>query len=225
MGCTAQINVICGACSNRRCRELLLTWPYYVRNKHHGCLKALVWVSICIHGKFFRTEQTHVALYMTSVASLSGLGKKPAVVVVLENGLHVSLSGSGATGRLPTTLEPTVLILEWRCKKAREPPYEVNITIPIDGYHLAQFILTKMCGFKYKTRVQHQCGLEALPGYTFLSACLETVSSDGGRGYTQVDGNNAFVNQASWQQQHIPAQGTQRTPGVRRTSRRNYSAF
>ncbi|KAK6922663.1 hypothetical protein RJ641_010967, partial [Dillenia turbinata] len=292
MGRTAQVNVICGACSNGRCRGEI------------GCICNISYESTCrivvdlaipcekqgprvfegftvgFHPRSwevvyngmtqsgfqiaqrefsFRTEHTHVALYMTSVASLSGLVKKPIVEVVPANGLQVSLSGSGATGRPPTTLEPTVLILEWRCEKARDAPYEVNITIPIDGYHPAQFYLTKMCeyqqdddgvstrgwatfgvlsfislvlstlfccgGVTYKTRVQHRRGIEALPGYSFLSACLETVSGDGGRGYTQVDGNSAFVNQTSWPQQHIPAQGTQRTQGVQRTSGRNYGAF
>ncbi|XP_072999180.1 uncharacterized protein [Typha latifolia] len=53
-------------------------------------------------------------------------------------------------------------------------------------------------GFIYKTRVQHQYGLDALPGMTILSACLEAVS--GPRGYTTgVDSNGNFVNQASWE--------------------------
>lgn len=93
--------------------------------------------------------------------------------VLPENGLEVRLSGSGATGKPPTTLSPTVLIVDWRCidscsnttflinnllnlfnffvffsagEKARDTPYEVNVTIPVEGYEPIQFILTKMCG-------------------------------------------------------------------------------
>jgi hypothetical protein len=29
---------------------------------------------------------------------------------------------------------------------ARNTPYEVNITIPVEGYEPIQFVLTKMCG-------------------------------------------------------------------------------
>ncbi|XP_050292254.1 uncharacterized protein LOC126733111 isoform X3 [Quercus robur] len=97
------------------------------------------------HDFSFRTEQVHVALYMTAIASLSNLVRKPIIKVFPENGLEVSLSGSGATGKPPTTLSPTVLIVDWRCEKARDTPYEVNITIPVEGYEPIQFILTKMC--------------------------------------------------------------------------------
>jgi hypothetical protein len=31
-------------------------------------------------------------------------------------------------------------------EKARDTPYEVNVSIPIEGYEPIQFILTKMCG-------------------------------------------------------------------------------
>lgn len=91
-----------------------------------------------------------------------------------EKGLNVKLSGSGATGSPPTTLSPTVLIVDWRCmihclqgywyffvfyllnlnfhflsfsgEKSHSMPFEVNITIPIEGYEPVQFFLTKMCG-------------------------------------------------------------------------------
>lgn len=32
-----------------------------------------------------------------------------------NNGLDVSISGSGASGKPPTTLSPTMLIIDWRC--------------------------------------------------------------------------------------------------------------
>lgn len=32
-----------------------------------------------------------------------------------ENGLEVKVSGSGATGSYPTTLSPSMLMIDWRC--------------------------------------------------------------------------------------------------------------
>ncbi|KAK4585170.1 hypothetical protein RGQ29_022721 [Quercus rubra] len=104
------------------------------------------------HDFSFRTEQVHVALYMTAIASLSNLVQKPIIKVFPENGLEVSLSGSGATGKPPTTLSPTVLIVDWRCEEARDTPYEVYITIPVEGYEPIQFILTKMCEYRQDQR-------------------------------------------------------------------------
>ncbi|XAR57931.1 hypothetical protein NMG60_11026244 [Bertholletia excelsa] len=201
------------------------------------------------HHEFsFKTEQIHVALYMTAIASLSNLVGKPTIKVSPENGLEVKLSGSGAIGIPPTTLSPTILMVDWRCKQARDTPYEVEITVPVENYESIQFTLTKMCeyrqheggdatqgwavfgvvscvfivistlfccgGFVYKTRVQNQHGLDALPGMTILSACLETVSG-GRRGYSRPeDLNSAFVNQASWERPPVPpAQGTRKTSG------------
>ncbi|GMP31823.1 hypothetical protein CsSME_00005884 [Camellia sinensis var. sinensis] len=74
-------------------------------------------------------------------------------------------------------------------------------------------------GFVYKTRVKNLHGLDALPGMTFLSACLETVSG-GGHGYSRPkDLNNPFVNQASWECLPASAQGTSKT------SERTYSSI
>ncbi|XP_010033443.2 uncharacterized protein LOC104422727 [Eucalyptus grandis] len=182
----------------------------------------------------FRSEQTHVALYMTAISSHSNLVQKPIVKVFPENGLDVKLSGSAMTGRYPTTLSPTTLILDWRCETPRDSPYEVEITVPVDSYEPVHFTLSKICehrqdaggdavggwavfgilsciciilstvlcigGFVYKVRVEHQRGLDALPGITILSACLETAS--GGRsGYSRAEEiNSAFTNQASWEQ-------------------------
>lgn len=194
----------------------------------------------------FKTEQTHVALYMTAIASLSGLVRQPIVKVLPEHGLAVTLSGSGSTGSPPTTLSPAMLTVDWRCEKARDTPYEVQVAIPVEGYEPIQFILTKMCeyrqdeeesaargwalfgvlscifivistllccgGFIYKSRVQNQHGLDALPGMTILSACLETVSGGGGQSYTRPeDLNGPFANQASWSRQPAAPQGASRT--------------
>ncbi|XP_057952697.1 uncharacterized protein LOC131146879 [Malania oleifera] len=199
----------------------------------------------------FSTEQTHVALYMTAIASLSNLVQKPNIKVFPENGLEVRLSGSAAAGSPPTTLSPAILIVNWRCEKAHDTPYEVDFTIPIEGYETIQFTLTKICeyrqeggdttsgwaifgvlscifvvlstlfccgGFVYKTRMERQRGLDALPGMTILSACLETVS--GGNDYSRAeDFNSGFVNQASLERQPVS------TPGSWNTSDRKYGAI
>ncbi|KAH0984854.1 hypothetical protein GBA52_012031 [Prunus armeniaca] len=98
------------------------------------------------HHEFsFGTEQTHVTLYMTAIASLSTLVQRPIIKILPENGLEVKVSGSGATGSPPTTLSPTMLNVDWRCETARDTPYEVNITIPVEGYEPIQFFLAKLC--------------------------------------------------------------------------------
>ncbi|XP_019105620.1 uncharacterized protein LOC104895077 isoform X2 [Beta vulgaris subsp. vulgaris] len=180
------------------------------------------------HNEFsFSTEQTRLTLYMTAIASLSNLVQKPIVKVFPQNGLEIQLSGSGASGNSPTTLSPTVLTVDWTCKKARKTPYEVEITIPVENYEPVKFTLTKMCnhrqddgkearkgwaifgiiscifsvsltlfccgGFIYKSRVQNQHGLDALPGMTYLSAFLQTVAG-GAHGYQRADeSNNPYI--------------------------------
>lgn len=180
------------------------------------------------HNEFsFSTEQTHVTLYMTAIASLSNLVQKPTVKVLPQDGLEVHLSGSGAAGNPPTTLSPTVLTVDWTCKKAQMSPYEVEISIPVENYDPVNFTLTKICdqrqdggkeatkgwaifgilsciffvlltlfccgGFIYKSRTQNQHGLDALPGMTYLSAFLQTVTG-GGHGYQRVEeSNNPFI--------------------------------
>jgi hypothetical protein len=94
----------------------------------------------------FKTEQTHLTLYMTAIASLSTLVGKPIIKVSPENGLDVKIAGSSLTGNHPTTLSPSTLVLDWNCEKSRRTPYEVNVTIPVDGYDPVQFFLTKLCG-------------------------------------------------------------------------------
>ncbi|XP_048445028.1 uncharacterized protein LOC125479576 [Pyrus x bretschneideri] len=201
----------------------------------------------------FGTEQRHVTLYMTAMASLSSLVQRPIIKVLPESGLEIKLSGSGATGSAPTTLSPTMLNVEWRCERARDTPYEVNITIPVEGYEPIQFFLAKMCehrqeksgesttgwatfgvlsciftvsstlfccgGFIYKSRVEQKRGIDALPGMTILSACLETVS-DTGQSYTRhEDLNTAFASEASWERSPSPA------PATKGTSKPNESRY
>ncbi|KAM0033801.1 hypothetical protein Hdeb2414_s0016g00490151 [Helianthus debilis subsp. tardiflorus] len=191
----------------------------------------------------FDTDQSRVSLYMTAVASLSQLVQKPTVTVSPKTGLEVTLSGSAATGSPPTTLSPT-LNIDCRCQTARDDPYEVQLTIPVEGYDPIQFSLTKMCeskqneagtsskgwalfgifsciffvistlfscgGFIYKTQVQRQHGIDALPSMTILSACLETVS--GGGGYMRADDfNGAYASRASWTREPISDAGSSRT--------------
>nr|KJB17696.1 hypothetical protein B456_003G012500 [Gossypium raimondii] len=104
----------------------------------------------------FSTEQPHVTLYLTAIASQSNLIKKPRVKVFPENGLEVKLSGTAATGNPPTTLSPSTLLLDWRCVKAHDTPYEVKITIPVEGYESIEFVLTKMCDHTKSGRRCHK---------------------------------------------------------------------
>ncbi|XP_071725367.1 uncharacterized protein [Rutidosis leptorrhynchoides] len=290
MGRTAQVNVICGSCSNGQCEGGL------------GCICNVTYESTCRviidlaipcekpgprvfkgftvgfnprsseivyngmtlvgfekpHKEFsLGTEQAHLALYMTAIASLSTLVQKPIIEVSPENGLALELSGSGASGTPPTTLSPTMLIFDWRCEKARDTPYEINVTIPIQGYEPIQFYLTKMCeysenevrsstrswaifgvlscifmvsstlfccgGFIYKSRVEGQHGIYALPGMTFLSACLETVSEPGQSYSRPEDVNSVFpANEVSWERPPAPATPAQ---GTWRPSERKYGAI
>ncbi|XP_076946571.1 uncharacterized protein LOC143618143 [Bidens hawaiensis] len=193
----------------------------------------------------FDTDQNRVSLYMTAIASLSQLVQKPTYTVSPKNSLEVTLSGSGAAGDPPTTLSPTLLNIDWRCETTRDDPYEVQLTIPVEGFDPIQFSLTKMCeskqneagtstkgwalfgifsciffvistlfccgGFIYKTQVQRQHGIDALPGMTILSACLETVSGGAG-GYMRAEEfNGAYASQASWTRDPDSEAGSSRT--------------
>ncbi|KAK4394348.1 hypothetical protein Sango_1905600 [Sesamum angolense] len=167
----------------------------------------------------FSNEQRDVTLYLTAVASHSGLVQKPTIKVSPDEGLEVRLSGSGANGSPPTTLSPTMMLVEWRCEKARDTPYEVEITIPIENYDPIQFTLAKMCvltlaccgGFIYRTRIGNLRGIDALPGISILSACLETASG-GVHSYARPDdSNNPFVNQTTWERQPTSSEGNWRT--------------
>ncbi|XP_072064135.1 uncharacterized protein [Arachis hypogaea] len=180
----------------------------------------------------FHAKQSQVVLFMTAIASHSSLVQKPSLKVRPEKGLEVKFSGSANHGKPPTTLSPTMLIVDWRCEVARDTPYEVNITIPIKGYEPIEFVLTKFCdytqeesedarkgwaifgvlsciffvsstlfccgGFIYKTKVERQRGIDALPGMTILSACLETISGAGQRYMQAEEQNSAFGGEPSW---------------------------
>ncbi|GMH06502.1 hypothetical protein Nepgr_008342 [Nepenthes gracilis] len=202
------------------------------------------------HHEFsFSTEQTQVALYMTAVASMSRLVQKPTVKIFPESGLEVRLSGSGAAGRPPTTLSPTILIVDWTCVVAQDTPFEVEFTIPVENYEPIQFTLTKFCeyqqnrendvtggwailgvlsfmflvsstlfccgGFVYKARYQNQRGLDALPGMTLLSVCLQTVTGPS-PSYTRAeDYCSPSINQASLRQLQDTVLGTRRQTELR----------
>lgn len=205
------------------------------------------------HDFSFTTEQSQVTLYMTAIASLSTLVRKPMIKILPEKGLKVTLSGSGVTGSPPTTLTPTLLNVEWTCQEARDTPYEVNVTIPIEGYEPIQFFLAKSCehrqdqredstrgwaifgiiscifivastlfcvgAFIYKTRVERLHGIDALPGMTYLCACLETASGVG-YGYSRPEENGSgYASEASWERPSASAQGT------KKQSTRNYGSI
>nr|XP_043634822.1 uncharacterized protein LOC122605924 isoform X2 [Erigeron canadensis] len=93
----------------------------------------------------FDTDQSRLSLYMTAISSISQLVTIPTITVSPDTGLEVTLSGSAATGSPPTTLSPTLLNIDWRCERAHDSPYEVQVTIPVDGYDPVKFTLTKMC--------------------------------------------------------------------------------
>ncbi|KAF3794785.1 hypothetical protein EJ110_NYTH06536 [Nymphaea thermarum] len=96
----------------------------------------------------------------------------------------------------------------------------LRVTAQEDGLHLASYLVCRLIvasmafccgGFIYKTRVEHQYGLYALPGMTLLSACLEAVSGPD-TGYTRSDNlGNTFINQTVWDRIPVPVDGAQRS--------------
>lgn len=204
----------------------------------------------------FQTAQTQVVLFTSAVASLSSLVQKPILKVHPNKGLGVKLSGSAASGMPPTTLSPAMLIVDWRCEVARDTPYVVNITIPVEGYEPIQFVLTKMCdykqgqgggatrgwaifgvvsciflvsstlfccgGFIYKTKVERQRGIDALPGMTYLSACLETVSGPG-QGYSRPE--DPYIGETSASASWERPPGSSQSQASWRPAERKYGAI
>ncbi|MCL7041261.1 hypothetical protein MKW94_003088, partial [Papaver nudicaule] len=187
------------------------------------------------HREFsFGTEQRHVSLYMTAISSLSRMVGKPIIKVNPDEGLEVKLSGSAADGSPPTTLSPTMLVMDWRCEKSHNTPYEVNITIPVEGYEPIDFILTKMCESRQDspgdatrgwalfgvlscifivTSTVFCCG-----AFIYRTRVEHLVSGGGGLtgGYTRAeDPTNTFSNQVSWERQPVSGQGTRRTTEVK----------
>eukprot|EP00249_Psilotum_nudum_P012542 c23845_g1_i1 orf=393-1616(+) len=98
------------------------------------------------------TDQTIVSLYFTAISALSKLVGKPVFQVYPGKGLSVWLSGTAGNGDPPTTESPTILEVNWQCNIARELPYEVNITVPVEGYDPIVFFLSKMCAYKQVIR-------------------------------------------------------------------------
>ncbi|MED6209566.1 hypothetical protein PIB30_055944 [Stylosanthes scabra] len=287
MGRTAQVNVICGSCSNGQCKGR----PGCICNVNYES-NCRVSVELALHCEkpgpqvfqgftvgfhprsweivyngmtqfgfekpnrdfSFHAKQSQVVLFFTAVASRSSLVRKPSLKVLPEKGLDVRLSGSANRGKPPTTLSPTMLIVDWRCEVARDTPYEVNITIPIEGYESIDFVLTKLCdytqeegedarkgwaifgvlsciffvastlfccgGFIYKTKVERQRGIDALPGMTILSACLETISGVGQNYMRPEEQNSAFGGETTWERP--PASSSQ---AAWRPAERNYGSI
>lgn len=268
MGRSAQVNIICGNCSNRAtcrdesgcicnvsydtsCRaivELALSCSQPSSRVFQGFTIGfhpraweLVYNGITQwgyekpqYGYSFGTKETKVSLYFTAVAAVSKYVGKPSYTVFPDKGLEVELSGSASAGDPPTTLSPTILNVNWRCEKAQDALYIVNITVPIEGYPPISFSLGKLCeykqarrsdstkgwatfgiiccifivlstasccaGFLYKTRVEKQHGLYAVPGMTVLAACLEVASGGTNGGY--IPANDA--SQSSWERPPVP---------------------
>ncbi|KAL6627657.1 hypothetical protein ACP70R_031383 [Stipagrostis hirtigluma subsp. patula] len=170
MGRTAQVNIICGHCSNKVCKDeqgCVCSVSYdemmcsVVVELAIRCAKSGPRVfkgfSVGFHPRSseisFQTEQVHVSLYLSAMSSLSGLVGKPTFKVNPAKGLGVTLTGSGVNGAMPTTLSPTVLNVDWRCQIARSSPYEVKFVIPVEGYDPIEFTLTKECDYaqEYET--------------------------------------------------------------------------
>ncbi|KAL6007130.1 hypothetical protein ACLOJK_032626 [Asimina triloba] len=100
------------------------------------------------HEFSFGTEQAYVSLYMTAISALSHLVGKPVFKVEPDKGLEVKLSVSASNKSPPTTLSPSILMVNWRCEKAHETPYEVVVSIPVEGYEPIDFTLTKLCEYR-----------------------------------------------------------------------------
>lgn len=78
-------------------------------------------------------------------------------------------------------------------------------------------LFTLVCcgGFFYRVRFQNQRGLDALPGMTILSACLQTVTG-GTQGYQRAeDDSNPFINQAPRGNQSATARGPWRQTEIK----------
>ncbi|KAE8709510.1 hypothetical protein F3Y22_tig00110330pilonHSYRG00083 [Hibiscus syriacus] len=223
--------------------ESLLTWPFHVRNQAHGYLRALLLDFIHDHGKFWVLKNLTVilvTLYLTAIASQSNLVRKPVVKIFPENGLEVKISGSGQMEAAYYFISLDFASRLEMCKGLNSP-YEVKISIPVEGYEPIEFVLTKMCEYTQnqeegatrgwaifgiilhingvvdtillcrvylKDTNGRQHGIDALPGMTILSACLETVSG-AGHGYSRVeDVNTGSASEVSWERPSSAAQGT-----------------
>ncbi|KAH9319625.1 hypothetical protein KI387_021394, partial [Taxus chinensis] len=193
MGRTAQVNIICGNCSNiatckdemgcicsvsynfTSCRvivELAVSCGQPGSRLFQGFTVGFhprAWEVVYNgitqwgyekpqYGFSFGTEETKVSLYFTAIAALSKYVRKPIHTVYPENGLEIKLSGSASIGDPPTTLSPTILDVTWRCEKAQDTPYAVNITVPIEGYPPIDFSFGKLCEYKQLMRSDNTKG-------------------------------------------------------------------
>ncbi|KAM7251273.1 hypothetical protein ACFE04_023156 [Oxalis oulophora] len=177
----------------------------------------------------FKTEQTHLSLYMTAIASISSLVQKPIVEVSGFWIINISEYSENEVGN-STRRWAIFGILSCMYAFFFTPQYDSEIgTIWLD-YFTSIFMVssTLVCcgGFIYKTRMEGQHGIYALPGMTFLSACLDTVSVGGsGPSYSRPEEvNNAFSpNEVSWERP--PAQAQVPTQGAWRPNERKYGAI
>ncbi|KAL0448371.1 UNVERIFIED_CONTAM: hypothetical protein Slati_1393500 [Sesamum latifolium] len=168
--------------------EYSLTLPSHAWNQVYNGMTQLGYEKA--YNEFsFSTEQRDVTLYLTAVASLSGLVQKPTIKISPDEGLDVHLSGSGANGSPPTTLSPTMMLVEWRCEKARDTPYEVEITIPIENYDPIQFTLAKMCEHTQNERDEATRGWAIFGIISCISIVVLMLACCGGFIYRTRIGN------------------------------------
>ncbi|EMS55764.1 hypothetical protein TRIUR3_03819 [Triticum urartu] len=124
----------------------------------------------------FPSEQIHVSLYLSAMSSFADLVGKPTFRVNPMKGLDVMLTGSGANGAVPTALSPTVLNVNWICYTQEKESDSMRgwATFGIISCIFIVFSSLLCCGgFIYRSRVEHQDGLHALPGMTTVSAFLD----------------------------------------------------
>ncbi|PKU68091.1 hypothetical protein MA16_Dca025152 [Dendrobium catenatum] len=166
-----------------------------------------------VFGEFqrFGTGQSQVPLYLTAISSVASLVGKPSYKVSPKEGLEIRLSGSAASGVAPTTLSPSVLLVNWRCERIHDSPYKIYISIPVDGYDPIEFTLTKFCAVCL--HVAWSLCL-AWDDYSIsLLGCCELLIAVSGPGAHRLrdDSNGNSVTQASWERVSTTAEGTRRT--------------
>lgn len=68
-------------------------------------------------------------------------------------------------------------------EKSRRTPYEINVTIPVDGYDPVQFFLTKLCGelilYRYGLPLELKLSIElSLPLYNLFLKSFQNTTKE-----------------------------------------------
>ncbi|KAL4574148.1 hypothetical protein LXL04_020973 [Taraxacum kok-saghyz] len=103
-----------------------------------------------------------MTIFLVVIASFSHLVKKPSIKVYSYSyvstffclsryrfgGYFVWFRGNwdSAYNFISNIGGHQLEVYNFLCEKTRDDPYEVQITIPVEGYDPIQFTLTKMCG-------------------------------------------------------------------------------